>query len=153
MLFFLTKEHFARDNHPLENTLMLFSALGENGFVWQKSRFSFTPGRRPQRTKARDQLAPPGLLHEFKLGHHRVRSFGVTESRTLPNGSGGSGRSISVVGKGRSRGALRRTQVAGCRLCIAGNVYLPMELASKNNNARSMTYVALKISLAALKSG
>lgn len=41
--------------------------------------------------------------HTERRQVQRVRSCGVTESRTFPCGGGGSGRSTSVVGKARSR--------------------------------------------------
>jgi len=45
--------------------------------------------------------------HTRCSGIHRVRSCGVTESRTFPCGRGGSGRSSSVVGNGANRSERR----------------------------------------------
>ena len=49
---------------------------------------------------------------------HRVRSCGVTESRTVPCGGGGSGRSTSAVGNGAELRALRSAGVGS--LHVAG---------------------------------
>ena len=75
-----------------------------------------------------DMRAGINTLHPLVAGwFQRVRSCGVTESRTVLCGGGRRGRSLSVVGKARSRELCEALELARCTLQAASLAVLEQQ--------------------------